>query len=165
MKNLITILALLSMFGCATAQLDLPVTAGLGKSVAAGSGQFERMGSLGLRYGDTWKVQANGGYWLAQAPGESASAYGSLQGGLEVVGSSGLYCNFMIGPAWIQNPDAKLSGHFQFHPTFGCGVHAAGYSIGGQWMHWSNAGFIQPNLGRDMFPCLTVTIPLYRGDK
>jgi len=141
------------------ADLDVSLSVGMGKSVLNHIA-FERVGILGIRYGNTWKVQANGGYWLALAQGEKASMFTSLQGGLEVVGESGVFASVMFGPAWVQNPDVKLSGHFQFHPVFGFGVkNSKGYSLAFAWQHFSNAGIILPNMGRDLLTG-QVTIPI-----
>lgn len=137
--------------------------AGVGKNILTKEpGGFERMGRLGIQYGSAWKIALNGGYWLAQAPGEKASHFAALQGGLQVVGSSGMVTKFMIGPSWVQNPDSKLSGHFQFNPVFGIGMtDSASRTLMLEWSHWSNAGWKLPNLGRDII-CLTASVPLYR---
>lgn len=143
------------------AGFDAILGVGIGKDVI-GSKPFERYGALGVQYGGmTWKVRANGGYWLALAEGEKASAFTSLQGGLEVVGQGGIFCSVFFGPAYISQPDDKrLSGHLQFHLDPGCGVRSAGgYSIMGRWTHFSNAGLKQPNGGRDM-PGIAVQIPI-----
>lgn len=147
------------------ADLDATVSIGMGKSVLNHKA-FERVGSLGVKYGgSTWKLQANGGYWLALNEGEKASLFSSLQGGIEVVGKSGTFASVMFGPAWIQNPDSKLSGNFQFHPTFGFGIkNEGGYTLAFVWQHFSNAGIVLPNMGRDLLT-LQAAFPLYRGDK
>lgn len=146
------------------ADLDAGLTVGMGKSVLNHTA-FERVGMVDLRYGGaTWKTQLNGGYWLALGDGERASFFASWQGGIEVVGPSGAFATAMFGPAWVQNPDRKLSGRFQFHPSFGFGVkNRGGYSLAFVWHHFSNAGIVLPNAGRDLLTG-QVVIPL-AGDK
>lgn len=159
MKNFIFVLALFAFTGCATARTDALVSAGIGKDVLAKQ-PFERMGSLGVQYGDAWKVRANGGCWLATAPGQNSSGFGSLQGGLEVVGEGGTFAGLLFGPSFITRPDAKLSGRFQFHLSGGVGVkNRAGYGVGLKWEHFSNAGLILPNYGRDLWTAFLV-IPI-----
>lgn len=145
--------------------LDATLSVGMGKSVLKQKA-FERVGSIGVRYGwNTWKLQANGGYWLALAENEKASLFTSLQGGVEVVGKDGVFASVMFGPALIQTPDNKLSGHFQFHPTFGIGIkNTDNYALSFMWQHFSNAGIILPNAGRDLLT-LQAIFSLYRGDK
>jgi hypothetical protein len=145
------------------AGLDLAVTAGIGKGVFEGK-PFERYGALGLRYGDAWKVQANAGYWLALGDREASAYFGSLQGGLEVVGQGGLFAQLMFGPGYISQPDRKLGSRFQFHLTGAVGIRdSAGRGLALQWIHFSNAGIVQPNQGRDIFPSIQLTAPLSRA--
>jgi hypothetical protein len=170
MKLLILSLLFLSSIANA-ASLDAMLGVGMGKSVLD-KRAFERYATLGVRYGNEWKVQANGGYWLALNEGESKSLYGSMQGGVEVVGDGGLFASIMFGPAIIQNPDAKLSGHFQFHLTPGVGVKSdSGYELFFTWHHFSNAGLAKdkngkmlPNFGRDLLT-LQLAIPIYDWNK
>jgi len=132
--------------------VELLVTVGIGKDVAAHQ-PFERLGMLGIRCGGpTWKVKTNAGYWLALAEGQKASIFGSLQAEYEVRSASGATLSWAFGPAGIQNPDAKLSGHFQFHFTFAAGlVQIGGQSVRLTWEHFSNAGIVLPNNGRDIW--------------
>jgi len=155
-------LFLLMLSGCATAGLDATVGAGIGKDVV-GHKPFERYGTLGVRYGDVWKTQLNGGHWLALADDQKSATFGSLQGGLEVVGSGGTFAQFMFGPALISESDSKLAGHFQFHMTGGVGVKSDGkYGLSFLWTHFSNAGIEQPNLGRDLLT-IQIIVPILRG--
>ena len=141
--------------------LDLAVTAGVGKGVIEHK-PFERFGALGLRYGDAWKAQVNGGYWLALGERESSAYFGSLQGGLEVVGNSGLFAQLMFGPAYISETDRKLGSRFQFHLSGAAGVRdSGGRGLSFQWVHFSNAGIVQPNLGRDLWT-IQLLAPLSR---
>ena len=154
---------LMLLSGCATAGLDATVGAGIGKDVLSHQ-PFERYGTLGVRYGDVWKTQANAGYWLAFNE-QNSSLYTSLQGGLEVVGQGGTFAQFMFGPAYIGQDDSKLTGHFQFHMTGGVGVkNVDNYGISFLWTHFSNAGIEQPNLGRDLLT-LQLIIPLHSPPK
>lgn len=147
----------------AASEADLMLGVGMGKSVLDQQGNFERLGTLGVRYGSVWKIQANGGYWYAPALGDRSSLYGSLQGGVEVVGEGGMFAQVMFGPGIIQHPDDKLAGHFQFHLSTGAGIKSEqGYTLALVWNHLSNAGILQPNLGRDLLT-LQVGIPLWRS--
>lgn len=164
----ISAVAAILIYGLTTkahaASLDALVSVGIGKSVLDKKA-FERYASLGVQYGAIWKVRANGGYWLALNDGEKASLYGSLQGGLDVVGSGGTYATVMFGPALIQHPDSKLGGKFQFHTCFGVGMkNDAGYGLAFLWQHFSNAGIVMPNNGRDLLTAQLV-IPIYKWGK
>ena len=117
MRLMLIFAILFNSFNFAQAEdLSGHVSVGMGKSVLDAR-TFERLGAIGVSYGNTWRVQANGGYWFAPAAGERSSLYGSLQGGLEVVGDGGTFAGIMFGPAVIQADDSKLSGNFQFHLT------------------------------------------------
>jgi hypothetical protein len=123
----------------------------------AGSGLYQ------FEYGPTQaiKFKIDGGATLAD--GQKASGFGSLQGGLEVVGDGGTFAGLFFGPALITTPDAKLSGHFQFNLSGAAGVkNRAGYGVGMKWEHFSNAGLILPNYGRDLWTAMLV-IPLHLG--
>lgn len=145
------------------ASLDSVIGVGIGKDVLSPGHGFERYATLGVQYGATWKLRANASYYLALAEGQVSSYVTSLQGGAEVVNTSGQYASVFFGPANISQPDSKLSGHLQFHATFGFGVKDAstGCGLGLAWVHLSNAGIEQPNLGRDLIT-LQLSIPLLR---
>lgn len=165
MKHLVLsfLILLVSSVASAAGTLTAAVQVGAGKSILD-SKQFERMGAVSLRYGNTIGVKVNGGYWYAPAPGDRPSLFGSVQFSAEVVGDGGgTFAQVEFGPAYIQNDDAKLSGHFQFELGFGVGVKTSnGFSIAGKWKHWSNAGLLKdrPNLGRDII-CIELGIPIY----
>lgn len=158
MRHLLICLGLVVVStGCATDRTDALVSAGIGKDVI-GPKAFERYGALGIQYGDTWKVRANGGYWLS--PGGVSSGFGSLQGGVEVVGQGGAFAGILFGPAIISHHGGKLAGPFQFHLSGMAGMkNDAGYGVGMQWVHFSNAGIVQPNLGLDVWSAFMI-IPL-----
>jgi hypothetical protein len=163
MKKLILLGLLLCTQVSHASSLDALAAIGIGKNVI-GSEPFERFGTVGLRYGDVFKVQANGGYYLAIGANEKSSWFTSVQTGIEVVGSGGAKAIFMFGPAYLGNPDDnKLSGHLQFHLTGGIGIKdTKNYGLSLLWNHFSNAGIKQPNLGRDMIT-LQITIPIIVG--
>lgn len=56
--------------------------------------------------------------------------------------------DFGIGPAYLQNIDTVNGSHFNFH------LLARWTSPNGRhmvtWHHWSNAGTVKPNAGRDI---------------
>jgi len=156
------ILLLLLISTSAVADIDGLFSVGMGKDVLSHQ-NFERVGTLGVRYGKDWKVQANTGYYFAPAEGQVSSYFGSLQGGLEVVGHSGIYSQAMFGPALVSaSRDSKLTGHFQFHLATGVGIKSDnGYSLALIWSHLSNAGIELPNIGRDLLT-LQVIIPIVK---
>lgn len=144
------LLALLMPSYSVAAVLDGTLNVGIGKNVLQRQ-PFERYAAAGVRYGGSWKVAANGGYWLALADGERSSWFGSVQGGLEVQGQGGTTAAIFFGPSYVHQDDSKLSGHFQFHTTFSVGVKAGGLGIVYEWVHFSNAGIKLPNNGRDLW--------------
>lgn len=160
MKPLLISILFLMIISYPASALDLLVGAGIGKDVLAPHQPFERYGTLGLRYGDVWKLQTNGGYYLTTAEGQRPSYYTSLQTGMEVVSLGGQFGSLMFGPAYLSQPDDHLSGHFQFHLTGGIGFkNTTNWGIGSYWTHFSNAGISQPNLGRDLLTG-QLTIPI-----
>ncbi len=157
-------LCLLMVCGMAQAsELDGVLGVGIGKNVISHQ-PFERMGSLGVQYGSSWVVRASGGYWMATADGDKSSLYGSMQGGLQVWGEGGTYANMLFGPALISNPDDyHNSGIFQFNLSAAVGIKSVNaYGITVEWRHWSNAGMIMPNAGRDILTAC-ILIPLWRS--
>lgn len=61
-----------------------------------------------------------------------------------------LYVSYKLGPAWIYHPDALLGSYLQLAHELGLGMYdARGVRVGLVYKHFSNAGLIKPNVGRD----------------
>lgn len=64
--------------------------------------------------------------------------------------SDHFYMSYKLGPALITNPDAMLGSNIQCGHEFGLGMRdARDVRIGLVIKHFSNAGIVRPNLGRD----------------
>lgn len=164
MKTLLvafTIFSIFFQFSAQAADLSGHFGVGLGKSILDRT-QFERMGRLGISYGKTWRVQANVGYYMDPRAFEQSSVFASLQGAVKVKTDGGAFCTVAAGPAYLHRDGGPLSGHLQFHESFGCGVEGNGYTLAGLWDHLSNAGIVKgmPNFGRD-FITISLTIPIW----
>lgn len=109
-----------------------------------------------LGYGLTYQYEVGGWTDIAKH-GRKGSAYGTAQIGVEA--DAGITIRAMVGPALISTPDAYLGGTFQFNEDFYAGIRGAnGNTAGFKYKHISNAGIMQPNVGRD-FAGLEVGIP------
>lgn len=61
-----------------------------------------------------------------------------------------LYLTYKIGPSIISNTDALLGSNIQIAHEFGIGLRdIRGVRTGIVFKHFSNAGLVKPNLGRD----------------
>lgn len=157
-----TVILLLSTMAEA-ADLSLHVGVGMGKSVLD-SRTFERVGSLGLSYGNTWRVQVNGGYVVVPANQSQSTPFFNVQGGIQVVGDGGMFVGVMFGPGYFHNLSEKNSGHLQFHLSTKVGVRSkGGYVAGLAWEHDSDAGRTRPNYGLDVLMLIT-QIPIVIWD-
>lgn len=139
-------LALLLYHSAARAELTGSVT--LGKQALEHS-PFSRSLSLGYRarISESWIVKPTVGGWLG-GPGRE-SLFVAAPSGVQVVVPSGLYGFASVGPAWISAPDEILGGHWQFMTEFGLGLKNDLKNIEIVWQHFSSAGLVMPNMGRD----------------
>lgn len=159
MKTLLLLLVGLSSSIVNAADLSLHVGVGMGKSVLD-SRTFERVGSLGVSYGNTWRVQVNGGYVVVPANQSQSTPFVNIQGGIHVVGDGGMFVGVMFGPGYFHKLSEKNSGHLQFHLSTTVGVKSKnGYAIGFSWEHDSDAGRTSPNYGLDVL-MLRALIPI-----
>lgn len=84
--------------------------------------------------------------------GSKNGGFGSWSIGLDPRLSIPFYINWFSGVALITSPDALLGSCFQFTHDFGVGFRDnRGVSLGFYYKHFSNAGIVQPNRGRDFF--------------
>lgn len=137
---------------CQSAYADLTANVGLGKA-AFGPPHipFERTLSLGyqqdsqsgafLRLEIGWFLDISGhgksSFWVAPLLGISSQT------------STGFELHLAIGPGYLQNPDERLGGHFQFSLEGGGGILSHDTYVGVAWKHLSSAGLEMPNMGRD----------------
>lgn len=64
--------------------------------------------------------------------------------------SKTFYGTYKLGPAIISHPDALLGSNIQIAHELGFGIKdARGVRVGIVLKHFSNAGIVKPNLGRD----------------
>ena len=68
---------------------------------------------------------------------------------LRVQTPSGLFMRIGAGPGAITRTDDRLSSILEANIRYALGVTAFGCDVGFEGSHWSNAGFVPPNLGRD----------------
>lgn len=91
------------------------------------------------------------GGWSDSTDIDSArgSLYGSAMLGLEVK-NTGLVVGYYVGPALISTPDRYLGSNFQIAQEVCLGLmDERGVWVGVAYKHFSNAGLVLPNKGRD----------------
>ncbi len=76
--------------------------------------------------------------------------FGGANAGLHIVAPSGMAMRAGFGPSLISQTDDRLSSLFEFHIQMKIGLEHDGYGVGLQGDHFSNAGIVLPNLGRDI---------------
>jgi hypothetical protein len=119
--------------------------------------------ALALGYEHNWSgpsVLLTAGTWNADG---GMAFYGSVNLGVHVAAPSGLMARIGFGPAAISQTDDRLSSIGEFHIQARAGLELARWSVGLQFDHFSNAGIVPPNLGRDIV-ALYIGIPLPGGD-
>jgi hypothetical protein len=67
---------------------------------------------------------------------------------------SGLFMRLGAGPAWYFREDDRVSSHFNFNLQGALGLTQNGWALGVVLIHYSNAGLVPPNLGRDYIGAL-----------
>lgn len=91
--------------------------------------------------------------------GTSSSVFTAYQLGFEVHNNL-LEMGIYGGPSLISAPDKELGGHLHFNTTAVIGIRDKyGYFIGASYNHFSNAGLMEPNIGKD-FISLEIKFPL-----
>lgn len=147
----LTLLAFLLFSGSAMASLSISV--GAGKAITDNPPQpFERAVALGYQIplGMDVFARPEAGYFLDISGGDHLSSWwaGAMLG-VQALSKNGTEIHIGVGPAYLENPDGILGGHFQFTPEFGIGISSEDVYIGVAWKHLSSAGFEMPNIGRD----------------
>jgi hypothetical protein len=123
-------------------------------------GQIGEKKMLALGYEVSWgspSVELGLGEWN-EANGGIAE-YGTLTAGLHVVTVEGLAARIAFGPAYVSQTDDRLSSLFEFHIQARIGLSMKSFETGAQFDHFSNAGIVPPNLGRDVVS-LYISVPL-----
>lgn len=62
---------------------------------------------------------------------------------------SGLFMRLGVGPAWYFRVDDRVSSNLNANIQGCAGITSGGVDVGGCLSHFSNAGWVPPNLGRD----------------
>ncbi len=62
---------------------------------------------------------------------------------------SGLFIRVGVGPAWYFRIDDRVSSHLNANLQGVVGLTSNGWAVGAGYWHYSNAGLVPPNLGRD----------------
>ena len=96
-----------------------------------------------------FELQPEIGVWFDNRKGCTNSAFITYMAGIEPR-AKGYYVRYLLGPAYITNTDNRLGSNFQFTHELGVGVKdSRGVRLGIVYRHFSNAGLIQPNEGKD----------------
>lgn len=136
--------------------ISLPSQAGGMLSVGMGRGvlahdPFERFASIGYKTGGELQFKAETGFYLDYENETKMTGFASASGGYELTASDGKYVSAFLGPAAITQKDRKLGSLYQFQIDFGIGLKMdSGKALGLRFIHLSNAGVVQPNIGRDI---------------
>lgn len=121
-----------------------------------------KFGQMGYRAYSQWGgfIEGEFGGWAHQAgtTGQRSSGYLATLVGVEA--EHGVDLRLAVGPAIVTNPDIYLGGNFpQFTEDFFVGVRGrTGTSLGAKYKHFSSAGLVMPNIGRD-FLGVEVSLP------
>jgi hypothetical protein len=107
------------------------------------------------------------GYWndLLKSRGHKDSFHGAYSIGAKIMPSpsGGIYGESYLGVGLVQRPDVLLGSTFQFSHDIGVGIEdGAGRAIGISLKHYSNAGLVKPNWGRN-FIQFSFKIPIGRA--
>lgn len=140
---------------------DVSLSVGVGKGIMGDPGTpFERMVGLGYQYNlaPELYIRPEGTYFLDISGQGRSSLVGAALLGVKAKSTVGPELHFAIGPAYLQNPDSVLGGHFQFKLEFGAGIASDSVYLGVAWVHMSSAGLEMPNHGRDFFPTAQLVV-------
>src|SRR3990167_6568070 len=61
----------------------------------------------------------------------------------------GIFARIGVGPGLISRTDDRLSSRGEVNIRYALGIDQGGWEVGLEGTHWSNAGWVPPNLGRD----------------
>ena len=87
------------------------------------------------------------------------AVFGGLSAGIHIVTEDGISARVGFGPCAISQTDDRLSSIFEFHIQARLGLEMKFWGVGVQFDHFSNAGLVPPNLGRDL-ASLYLSVPL-----
>ncbi len=152
MKKFAFVLAFI-FFTCLSAKAD-HITLGFGPSI---NGDVNpKMGSIGYE-----KIWGN----ISIKPRCGAIFSSPWNGWCSVVVStrvetvSGFFMRTGLGPAYFQRTSDRLSSRGQINMVTAIGMVQAGYAVGLEHNHFSNAGIVPPNPGSDSV-CLVAEIKI-----
>jgi len=150
MRKLLPLLLFLAFSSLASA--DAVVNVGVGKGIFGAPGTpFERSVSGGYQWviGTDFFVRPEAGWFEDLSGHGESSLWVSPLIGVRTISHFGPELHIAVGPAYLQNPDQVLGGHFQFSLEGGVGISDGKTSLGLEWKHLSSAGIEMPNQGRD----------------
>lgn len=127
------------------------VSVGVGKNIVSHL-PFERVIHVGYEIGLTANifVKPEVGYFLDTQNHAASSYWVGMPLLLEVASPYGTFVRMGFGPSYIKTVDhVQLGSHLEFDIEGGIGMKDKGLSLGLFYKHFSNAGFKQPNMGRD----------------
>ncbi len=130
------------------ANADVSLSFGAGKNILGNSHEnFEKVGIIGYQseFSNDLFIKPEVGFFT----GNGESFWISPLVGVEILSLIGQEIHFAIGPAYLQNTDSILGGHFQFVLEAGAGITDGIFYLGLAWNHISDAGLVLPNQGRD----------------
>lgn len=144
----------IAMLASCPARADLSVSVGAGKGIIEAPGTpFERVGAVGYQFpfATDLFVRPEVGYFADIGGSGKSSLWAAPLLGVRAHSQVGPELHIAVGPAYLQNPDNTLGGHFQFSLEGGIGMVSSDGKIyiGVAWKHLSSAGLEMPNSGRD----------------
>lgn len=149
MKYLALAVLLVSSFASA----DVIISAGVGKNIMKQNGTpFERAAIMGYQFKlpKSVFVRPQVGYFADFTGQGVSSAWGAVLVGVEARSPVGPVLHLAVGPAYLQNPDQVLGGHFQFNLEGGIGLCDDNVCVKLVLDHLSSGSINMPNLGRDL---------------
>lgn len=106
-----------------------------------------------------WRSEL-GGYTDTAGNGRSGSYFGAQMLGVNAENNI-VYAQGAAGVAAITTTDAYLGSNMNFTEELGVGINGGNNTkVGIVYKHMSNAGFAQPNIGRD-FIGAQISVPLF----
>lgn len=78
------------------------------------------------------------------------AGFGGINMGVHIASNDGMCARIGFGPALISQTDDRLSSLFEFHIQARLGLEKENWAAGIQFDHFSNAGIVPPNPGRDV---------------
>lgn len=150
MKNLILIIVSLFLVSPGMAEtLHGEWGIGLGDSGQLEDGSKYLAIGLPSHLGRIWEQEPEAGMMFDKRSGDHSSQWLAYKIGLEPRYRM-WYTHYMIGPAYVTASDARLGSNFQITHEVGVGFKdERRVRLGIDYRHFSNAGIIRPNQGKD----------------